>query len=1351
MSILRQLVLAGISLIGVMTFSIAFLVSTFFHQSHQTSVAQHSQVLHLVLSETLAERVIQGKAPAVKALLSDIHSTEPWIAYLYVSDFDGRLFAHTFGNDFPTALLSTLKNNPSGIEYTRHQTSSNNIDHFSAPLIEGMTARLYLGVSDQLNRDRITELNHRVITVALVVAVLGLLVCYLVARNISVPLNRLSTLLQRYSRGETLNRRDIPIGGALEVRQLTRAISETLAKRDTLYASLKDSETIIRMLIERNGAQHVWSVVEAITEQRQTAAKIDSQLQELRRTEQRLAKAQHLAHIGNWELDLRTKALWWSDEIFDIFEMDRQKFTPTYEKFLRLIHPDDRGEVNRVYTESVSSRSPYDMIHRLAMPDGRIKYVHERGETFYHEDGTALRSIGTAQDITDLHRTQTALQASEQRLSQLLNMLPFGIQENDTKGVITYSNIAHHSILGWNPGELIGRHIWDSQTNNQQKQALRDYLAFLVAEQPLPEAYITRNLTKQGTEVILEITWDYQRNKKGEVVGFISVISDVTESKQAERTLQLSEVRYRELVDNMSDGVAVYEAVGDGEDFVLKEYNRAAERMGGIPYDQVIGKKVRTVYPGIENLGLFEVFQRVWRTGKPEHFPVHQYHDERLTLWVESYVFPLPGNEIVAVYEDVTQRRQMDMALRESEEKYRLLVENQTDLVVKVDAEGHFQFVSPSYCELFGKSEKELLGCTFMPLVHEDDRESTAREMENLYRPPHNAYIEQRAMTRRGWRWLGWADTAVLDDDRKIVAIIGVGRDITERKQAEQRLRYRLTLEAALARVSTELVRAGEHGLDRAISKALGYIGTAVDADRSYFFQIDDGTGTFSNTHEWCAQGVSPQQPQLQQVPMAKFHFAFDLLRRGELLHICDPAQLPVELSLLRDFMQQTGIHSLVNVPVQWEGKLRGVVGFDSERSSKDWPEEDIRLLHTVAESFGWALNKREAYERIQEHTWFLESLDKVSILLTEEQQTTELLRNLTQLILEIFAVDRAWLMNPKPQATAALRLPIEATRPEYPGAFLQDLDFPLDTSTAEIFRQALSLNRPLIVQTRELAEPLDYMQRFQIESTMVLALHPQIGQAWLLGVHQCSHLRHWTAVERRLFQTIVERVNSALSASLLLEQIRASERRLLDAEQIAHLGNWELDLATGKASWSDQEYLCLGYPPQACEANYVNFSAAVHPDDRERVNQAVQSAVRGEVDAYDIEHRIIRPDGNEHILHQRGLLERDLQGNPLRLLGTSQDITERVRMKKELEAHRQHLQELVEERTATIELQAQIIAQTHDSVITTDLEEVRDQLERWRRTTVRGARRTGAGSITSLWCIPSPNTSFWHGKSSRR
>ncbi len=147
-----------------------------------------------------------------------------------------------------------------------------------------------------------------------------------------------------------------------------------------------------------------------------------------------------------------------------------------------------------------------------------------------------------------------------------------------------------------------------------------------------------------------------------------------------------------------------------------------------------------------------------------------------------------PGGEplrMVGTHVDISEIKRVQRAMAESEEKYRLLVEHQTDLVVKVDSEGRFLYVSPSYCRTFGRSEADLLNAAFMPLVHEDDRAATAKAMDALNASPHTAYMDQRALTKDGWRWLAWNDAAILGAGGEIREIIGVGRDITERKQAE--------------------------------------------------------------------------------------------------------------------------------------------------------------------------------------------------------------------------------------------------------------------------------------------------------------------------------------------------------------------------------------------------------------------------------------------------------------------------------------------------------------------------------------------------------------------------------------
>ncbi|MBU1214972.1 MAG: PAS domain S-box protein, partial [Gammaproteobacteria bacterium] len=138
----------------------------------------------------------------------------------------------------------------------------------------------------------------------------------------------------------------------------------------------------------------------------------------LRASQKRLSEAQRMAHLGHWELDLLTNELKWSDEIFRIFEIDQKRFAATYEAFLDAIHPDDRDEVNQAYTDSLKSRSSYQIHHRLLMKDGRIKYVLEKCETTFDAEGNPLRSLGTVQDVTATMFAEKAL-SEQQKVLEL--------------------------------------------------------------------------------------------------------------------------------------------------------------------------------------------------------------------------------------------------------------------------------------------------------------------------------------------------------------------------------------------------------------------------------------------------------------------------------------------------------------------------------------------------------------------------------------------------------------------------------------------------------------------------------------------------------------------------------------------------------------------------------------------------------------------------------------------------------------------------------------------------------------------------------------------------------------------
>jgi len=136
----------------------------------------------------------------------------------------------------------------------------------------------------------------------------------------------------------------------------------------------------------------------------------------LRNSEARLKDAQKIVHMGSWDLDLVNDRLTWSDEIFSLYEIDPANFNASYQGFVDAIHPDDRASVDATFKKSIYERSAYQMRHRILLKGGRVKHVLEHGETRYSEEGQAIRTVGTVQDITATVESEQALKLANSRL-----------------------------------------------------------------------------------------------------------------------------------------------------------------------------------------------------------------------------------------------------------------------------------------------------------------------------------------------------------------------------------------------------------------------------------------------------------------------------------------------------------------------------------------------------------------------------------------------------------------------------------------------------------------------------------------------------------------------------------------------------------------------------------------------------------------------------------------------------------------------------------------------------------------------------------------------------------------------
>jgi len=167
----------------------------------------------------------------------------------------------------------------------------------------------------------------------------------------------------------------------------------------------------------------------------------------------------------------------------------------------------------------------------------------------------------------------------------------------------------------------------------------------------------------------------------GGVDRVIGIAQDITERKLMEDRLRESEARFRELFTNMTSGVAVYSVEERGTRFVLKDMNEAGERISSTEREDVVGRSVLEVFPGIQEMGLLDVLQEVWRTGTPARHPATVYKDDRIERWYENQVYKLPSGEVVALFEDVTNRKQAEEAARSAQERLLALQRDETERV----------------------------------------------------------------------------------------------------------------------------------------------------------------------------------------------------------------------------------------------------------------------------------------------------------------------------------------------------------------------------------------------------------------------------------------------------------------------------------------------------------------------------------------------------------------------------------------------------------------------------------------------------------------------------------------------
>jgi diguanylate cyclase (GGDEF)-like protein/PAS domain S-box-containing protein len=244
-----------------------------------------------------------------------------------------------------------------------------------------------------------------------------------------------------------------------------------------------------------------------------------------------LNEAQQLGQIGSWELNLVTGELHWSDYIFHLFELDVSQFSPSYENFLNVIHPEDRELVNQAYQQSLRDRLPYDVEHRLLFNDGRIKWVREHCTSDFDQSGKAQRSVGTVHDISLQKQIE-----NQQRIAAIAFETHEAILITDVNNMIIRVNHAFEEITGYSAAEVLGKNP-KILSSGRQDRAFYDAMWRELLRQGTWSGEIW-DRRKNGDVYPKFLTISAVKNNVGQTTEYVAIFNDITSRKKAEEEIR---------------------------------------------------------------------------------------------------------------------------------------------------------------------------------------------------------------------------------------------------------------------------------------------------------------------------------------------------------------------------------------------------------------------------------------------------------------------------------------------------------------------------------------------------------------------------------------------------------------------------------------------------------------------------------------------------------------------------------------------------------------------------------------------------------------------------------------------
>jgi len=607
-----------------------------------------------------------------------------------------------------------------------------------------------------------------------------------------------------------------------------------------------------------------------VTERKQIEIALIKSNMRISNVQSQLLEAEQIAKIGSWEWDIVSGNISWSDQLYRILGYKPGEVSASFELSKSHQHPDDLEayiqHVEQVF--EIPSKSSKEQIfelktdftyeNRIVCVDKSQKWIRTHGKIIRDENNNLIRMLGSLQDITERKTVEQDLMESEEKFSKAFYNHPIAMQ---------IINLSDNRRLEWNKSmvDLYG------YTNEELKEENISNLRMAVD----PEA------TREGIKQLLKDRFVKNksmkiRTKSGKIKNIISsaamldisdsnlaIVSsiDVTEKKKIENSLIESEKKFKQLFNNMGNGIAIFEPVDDGENFILIDINKSCEKITNVKREKVKGRKVTEAFPVIKEIGLFNVFKEVNSTSKPKQNPLALYKNGRSETWLENYVYKLPSGQIVAIFEDTSAVKKAIDALKESEEKFHKIFRTSPDSIILTRMEdGEIIDANDVTSEITGYRSGEFIGKKTTEINLWKSVEDRNNYVKKLVTERSVKGLEMEFIKKSGIIRTGLLSGAMIQINQKDY-IIGILRDITDKSIFEKKLKDTNEELRNLSQYLNNVREEERKNIAREVHDDLGQKLTALNLDISWIKQsipdsLDDLKQQFDPVLEMINQSI---------------------------------------------------------------------------------------------------------------------------------------------------------------------------------------------------------------------------------------------------------------------------------------------------------------------------------------------------------------------------------------------------------------------------------------------------------------------------------------------------------------